>query len=117
MEVSGPLSEMSLRTTLPSDILIMVLEDPHHLSSTSFSMLRLVSRQFDALIVPILYRSVRLTSRVVRTFANPETLTPDQLQVGRDVREHTRTISIDEILDWSLVTKMLETMNLLKSLT
>lgn len=79
---------------LPLDVLIMVFEELHRLSPRRFSSLRLVSKQFDALVVPIVYRHLILTNGVLACFGN-RIGRKAQLQVAQDVRRYTRGVEMD----------------------
>ena len=55
------------KTRLPGEVLLMIF---HQLQgSSSLSNLRLVSRQFDDLVVPIFYRHIVLNNRIVDSYS------------------------------------------------
>ena len=96
-----------------------ILEKLHELQDVS--NLRTVSKRFDALIVPLYYRRVHLTKRILVPFAYKQGLNDDastvQLQVARDVRNHARHLTIKRNLDWSLVAKLIKMLRNLRSFT
>ena len=51
---------------LPADVILTILEELYDLQN--IFNLRLVSKQFDALIVPLSYRHVQLTDPIVHVF-------------------------------------------------
>lgn len=119
MELSR-LSTLSLGITILSDVLIPILEDLNDIAPNSLPDLRTVSKQLDGLIVPILYRHINLTPRVIARSAvgkDPDTHNKAKFQVAGDMRRYTRHVSIGVVLDWSLVTHMLQEIEHLVSLT
>ena len=86
---------------LPADVILTILEELHEIQD--ISNLRTVSKRFDALIVPLSYRYVYLTERILVPFAHEQELNDDastvQLQVARDVRNHARHLTIKRNLD------------------
>ena len=103
---------------LPADVILTILEELH--KRQSISHLRVVSKQFDALIVPLSYRHVHLTDRIVAPFAfKQELYDPSivQLQVARDVKNHARHLTVKRSLDWSLVAKLIQSLAQLHSFT
>ena len=74
---------------LPADVTLIILEELPKIQS--ILCLRVMSKQFDALIVPLAYRRVYLTKNIVTPFASEiELHAPSivQLQVARYVRQH-----------------------------
>lgn len=110
-------SNLRLRTPeLPADVILTILEELHDLQD--ISNLRLVSKQFDALVVPLCYRHVHLTDRVVGAFSPKQELRDaTQLQVARDVRNHARHLTIKRALDCASVVILVESLASLRSLT
>lgn len=104
---------------LPADVILTILEELHEIQD--ISNLRTVSKRFDALIVPLSYRYVYLTERILVPFAHEQELNDDastvQLQVARDVRNHARHLTIKRNLDWSLVAKLIKLLRNLRSFT
>ncbi len=99
-------------------MLLTILEELYDLQD--FSNLRLVSKQFDALVVPLSYRHVHLTDRIVGMFASKQEtydLSITQVQVAGDVRNHTRHLTIKRALDWSSVARLVESLTHLQSFT
>lgn len=94
----------------------MVFEDLNHTSPRKFSRLRLVSKQFDALVVPIMYRHLVLTKRVLTCFGK-DVNDRARLQVAQDVRHHTKCVGIDNHqLRWPLVGELLRSLEDLRYL-
>ena len=103
---------------LPPDVILTILEELH--KRQGISHLRVVSKQFDALIVPLSYRHVHLTERIVAPFAFKQELYDPlvvQLQVARDVKNHARHLTVKRNLDWSLVAKLIQSLVNLHSFT
>lgn len=104
---------------LPAEVILSILEELHEIQD--ISTMRIVSKQFDALIVPISYRRVHLTKRILAPFACEQELDDDasnvQLQVARDVKNHARHLTIKRNLDWSLVAKLIKLLRNLLSFT
>lgn len=103
---------------LPADVILIILEELHEIQQ--ISNLRVVSKQFDALVAPLSYRHVHLTDRIVAPFAlKHELYDPSivQLQVARDVRNHARSLTINRNLDWSLAAKLIRSLKNLGSFT
>lgn len=104
---------------LPAEVISSILEELHEIQDISSP--RIVSKQFDALIVPLSYRHVHLTKRILAPFACEQELNDDastvQLQVARDVRNHARHLTIKRNLDWSLVAKLIKLLRNLRSFT
>lgn len=103
---------------LPAEVTAIILDELHE--TQYLPDLRVVSKQFDALIVPLVYRHVCLTDRIVEPFESEQELyAPSivQLQVARHVRQHARHLTVDQRLDWSLVANLIRSMANLKSVT
>jgi len=91
---------------LSLDVLILVFEELHKLSPHRFSRFRLVSKQFDALVVPIVYRHLVLTNGVLACFWRPCDRVA-LLQVAQNVRRYTRGVEMDcHRLNWRLVEEL-----------
>lgn len=84
------------RANIPAEILCMVVETVLAQElARSFFDLRLVSKQFNSLITPLLYRHVILNKRIIVSLvSNPTTLSPHELQVAHDVREYTWHVTL-----------------------
>ena len=95
-----------LLPVLPPEVLLIILNLAHE--TMILSDWRLVSKQFNDLIVPIIYRHVTLNARVVACFQQS---TPDrsavQLRIANYVCNHTKHISIDRALHWPSVLELL----------
>ena len=116
--VDAPLTPFTLTSgipELPADVILTILEKLHELQDVSD--LRTVSKRFDALIVPLSYRRVHLTNRMLISFALDDDASTIRLQVNRDVRNHARHLTIKRNLDWSLVAKLIKMMRNLRSFT
>ena len=103
---------------LPADVILTIVEELH--KRQGISHLRVVSKQFDALIVPLSYRHVHLTERIVAPFAFKQELYDPlvvQLQVARDVKNHARHLTVKRNLDWSSVAKLIRSLVNLRSFT
>ena len=103
---------------LPADVLLTILEELH--KRQGLSHLRVVSKQFDALIVPLSYRHVHLTERIVAPFALKQGRYDPLVaghQVARDVKNHARHLTVKRGLDWSLVAKLIQSLVNLRSFT
>lgn len=124
--VDAPLTPFTLipgTPELPADVILTILEELHEIQN--ISNLRVVSKQFDALIVPLTYRHVHLTERILAPFADELELDDDvsnvqfqvALQVIRDVSNHARHLTINCNLDWSFVAKLIKSLRNLRSFT
>ena len=82
------------------------------------SKLRVVSRQFDDLLVPLIYRQLSLSDHVVGCFQQDATeRSTVQLQIANDIRTHTRHVLIDKELHWPSVLQLLYSLDNLQDLT
>lgn len=85
--------------------------------AAALSVLRLVSRQFNQLVLPIIYHQVTLTARVVACFrTSTYQLSPTELQVVKDTCKHTRHITVDKELHWPSVLQLLHSLDELRGL-
>lgn len=100
---------------LPAELLLMIFNLAHE--TAALSVLRVVSRQFNQLVVPIIYHHVTLTTRVVACLqtSTSERL-PPQVQVAKDICKYTRHISLDKELHWPSVLKLLYSLDELQEL-
>ena len=91
---------------LPPEVLLITFNSAHE--TAALSVLRIVSRQFDLLIVPIIYRQVTLTAKVV---ACVQQSTPErsatQLHIAKSICKYTRHVSINKELHWPSVLRLL----------
>lgn len=119
MDVLSMHSHLFLGTQeLPADVILLILEELHKIQH--IPNLRVVSKLFDALIVPLACRDVHLTDRIIAPFAfKAELYDPSivQFQVARDVTNHARHLTVERNLDWSLVAKLIRSMENLQSFT
>ena len=101
---------------LPVDVLLAILKQAH--GTVPLPSLRVVSRLFDDLIVPIIYQHITLNPRLVACFLQGTSgRPPAQVQVFRDIRTHTRHVSIGEELKWPLVAHLLYSLENFRELT
>lgn len=98
---------------LPPEVLLIIFNLAHE--TTPLSSLRVVSRQFDNLLVPIIYRQVILNPKIVACF-QAQMNSPIQLQIAKDIRTYTEHVSIVEELHWPSVLQLLYTMENLQEL-
>ena len=104
---------------LPPDILIMIFEELLG-KHPSISSLRLVSQQFNDLVLPISYRHVVLSDRIVDSnFCdyNNETASSYKMQVKRDVSRYAQHITIKEDFHAGNLHKLLFSLASFRSLT
>lgn len=85
------LPENTGQVCLPGDVLRMVFEELNASTPRKLPGLRLVSKQFDALVVPMVYRKIILNKDLVACF---EKGLSDQsrLEVARKIRGYSRMI-------------------------
>jgi hypothetical protein len=96
---------------LPPEILLMIFK--RVLNRKFLPVLRLVSRQFDALVLPEMYSQVTLTWHVAEQFGNPvDSWTAAQ----RKICHHIRHVTIDRNLPWPCVRMMLGSLERLETL-
>ena len=63
--------------------------------ATSFFDLRVVSKQFNSLVTPLLYRHIILNKRIIVSLVSHQaTLSPHKLQVAHDIREYTWHVTL-----------------------
>ena len=120
--MEAPLTPFTLMPStpgLPAEVILSILKELHEIQD--IPTLRIVSKQFDALVVPLVYRHVHLTKGILAPFACEQELDDDastvQLQVARDVRNHARHLTIKRNLDWRLVAKLIKLLRNLRSFT
>ena len=84
------------RAKIPAEILCMIVETVlAQQLPTSFFDLRLVSKQVNSLVTPLLYRHIILNKHIIVSLVpNQATLSPHMLQVAHDVREYTRHVTL-----------------------
>ena len=106
----------------PVEILLQIFEDVHRIAPASSYDLRLVSRQFNSLVHPIVYRHVKLNDTLVNCFEVDDDLemSSEVVDLRRRVRNaistFTRQISIREALDWASVVSLLSSLKTLNHL-
>ena len=101
---------------LLSEILLIAFNLAHE--TTTLSALRVVSRQFNHLLLFIVYRNVTLNPRVFACFqrSDPER-SEVQLNIVKDICRHTRLVTIDTVLHWPSVLQLLHVLEDLRELT
>ncbi|MCJ1458230.1 hypothetical protein MMC28_008601 [Mycoblastus sanguinarius] len=103
---------------LPSDILIMIFEELR--DSPSLPGIRLVSSQFNQLIIPITYRHIVLTNRILAVYPLGSKLCDEHIsaaQATKNIELYTRHITINRPLKWLLLMKLLESLENLRYVT
>ena len=103
---------------LPPEILDQILKEAH--KNTPLRGLRVVSTRFNTTIKALVYLQVRLTDRIVSCFESYENNPAEnqvgkdhaKIQVGKDVCEHTKHVSVDRELDWPVVKRLLYSLKL-----
>lgn len=87
----------------------MVIENLHESSPESLPALRVISKQFDRIIVPIMYQHITLTPGLLQGLVDG--------QFGQDIRRYTRHIVVRETVDWEVANKLIRSMDKLESFT
>ena len=104
---------MDRKPFLP-DVLVLIFEELH--VTGSLRSLRLVSTQFEDLIVPILYRRVVLTGQLIAQYRKKKVL-HDYTTLQQKMGRCTSDVVIRHQLDWTSVMNMLDTLENIESLT
>ena len=100
---------------LPADVVLMILKLAQ--GTVLLSDLRVVSRMFDDLIVPIIYSDVTLNPRILACFQESTSQrSAAQGQVVKDICTHTRHVLITKELRWPLVLQLLYSLENLREL-
>ena len=92
---------------------MLIFEEVYSTAPASLRNLRLVSRQFNVLINPIVYRHLKLNKAFAKMFeVDSESVGPPEVadarrRVKSAICTFTRQVTIDEALDWSLVVNLL----------
>ena len=104
------------QTQCPADILLLIFEQVYRTPPASLRQLRLVSRQFNSLVNPIVYRHLKLNDALVKCFevdGNPND-PREILNARRGIRiaicNFTRQITINEALHWASVVNLLSSL-------
>lgn len=98
----------------PVEILLQIFEEVHCIAPAYD--LRLVSRQFNILVHPIVYRHVKLNKTLVKCFEvdDDHEIPPKVVDARRRVRNalstFTRQITIREVLNWASVVSLLSSL-------
>ena len=108
-------NSLLLLPVLPPEILLIVLNIAHQMMT--LSDWRVVSKQFNDLIVSIVYHDVTLNARVAACFQQSMSERSDvQLRVAKHVCKHTRHVLIDRELHWPTVLELLYLLDNLQEL-
>ncbi|KAH6712432.1 hypothetical protein BKA61DRAFT_610287 [Leptodontidium sp. MPI-SDFR-AT-0119] len=95
---------------LGPEILIMVFENLCDSPPEFLQSLRLVSRSFNIFAIPVRYRTITLNSNLLDPNATDVDIT------WQRVRDHTRHVNINTMLDWDAVVQLLSGCNRLQSM-
>lgn len=102
---------------LPVDVFALVLEQLHKIAPAQLFLLRHVSKDFDALITPIVYRNIILNNKIVSCFRDQSSqITPLQWRVVSKVSLYTQYITIGRSLEWNTTIALFGTLRELKGL-
>ena len=83
------------RANVPAEILCMVLEIVLAQDYPRCFELRLVSKQLNHLVTPLLYRQITLNRRMIMSLeSNLKFLSPHKRQVARYVRKYTWSVTL-----------------------
>ena len=105
------------REDRPAEISLLIFEDLNQSPPLSLPALRVVSRQWDAFITPLVFRHVKLTYAIVGCFGEqriPQSSFREAF--AAKIRAHTRGITIDRLLYWLLVVMLLKSLKGFKHL-
>ena len=96
MDLNPVQNPVMSRAKIPTEILCMVVETVQAQQlPTSFFDLRLVSKQFNSLVTPLLYRHIILNKQIIVSLvSNQATLSPHKLQVAHNIREYTWHVTL-----------------------
>lgn len=103
---------------LPVDVLLMVLEQLR--DTPFFPSLRLITKQFNTLVTPILYRHITLTSKILSNFIRSKEIaysTKSQFQVRHYIGQYTEYISISTTVDSQMAIRLLRSLKNLRQIT
>ena len=94
-------TEHTSRPTLVPEIIRIIIELLLDRRSRQFiPPMRLVSKQLNALVTPLLYRYVDLDIRAPKLLmSSSANLAPHEARIARDMREHTRNVNLRADLD------------------
>lgn len=115
----------SFQPRIPSDVLIGILESLYTIAPTTLRGLRVVSKQFDALIVPFAYRHVVLNKKILAWFSvrfggmvvNGRHPTWVEWHGLRDMRRYTEHVTIDRDLNEVATIYLLRSLRRLEYIT
>lgn len=103
---------------LPLDVLLMVFEQIR--DTPSFPNLRLVTKQFKALVTPIFYRHITLTTKILSNFIRSKDIpfsTSPHFEIRHYIRHYTENISISTKVDSHLAARLLRSLKNLRQIT
>ena len=100
---------------LPTEVLLLVFEDIYSASSPFVSSLRLVSRRFNNLAIPLFYRHIKLNEPIFECFLlSPKKTSELQTRIATSMRMHTLEITITEHFDPASLTSLLASLKVLQ---
>ncbi len=83
-----------------------------------FWNLRLVSKQFNDVVTPLIYRHIVLSSRdILLLVSNETTLSPHELQIARDIGRYTRHVFLKGDLPVEHLRSVFESLKHLREVT
>ena len=112
--------DLSFSAMLSPELLVMILKAFHKSSPESLPELRLVTKQFDSIIVPITYNHITPTPKLIQCVSNNRESSVHlvaEWRVTQDICRYTRHIAIKELLDWEVVDILLRRLRELKTFT
>ena len=101
----------------PGDILLLIFEDLYRTAPASLRVVRLASRQFNILVIPIVYRHVKLNIELLNCFEvdhksnDPPEVVEARMRVRHAICNFTRQITIDKPVDWLLTVTLLQSLH------
>lgn len=106
----------------PGDILLLIFEDLYRTAPASLRVVRLASRQFNILVIPIVYRHVKLNVELLNCFEvdhesnDPPEVVDARMRVRHAICNFTRQITIDKPVDSLLTVTLLQSLDKLHHL-
>lgn len=108
------------RARILTDILRMVIEIllAQKLPKRFFDDLRLVSKQFNIVVTPMLYRHFVLNNRTVLLLMSKESILPPyKVQIARNIREYTQHVTLKEHLPAEHLRNVFQSLKYLREVT
>lgn len=96
----------------PADVLLLMFEEVYVTAPATLRALRLASRQFNVLVIPLVYRHLKLNDALVKCFEvddEPSVPTEDvdaRRRVKSAICAFTRQITINKALKWASVVNL-----------